>query len=51
MSRTEFLEDTRLEARDALQAVIAAYDLAKADATARLPTSLMAAVEMARRVL
>lgn len=47
MTNAEFLEDTRLEARDALRAVIAAYDKAVADGV-KLPTMLMCSIEVAR---
>ena len=49
--RREFVEDTRLEARDALEAVVVAYDAALADPQAKMPTTLHAAIENARRVL
>ena len=49
--RREFVGDTRLEARDALAAVVVAYDAALADPQAKMPTTLHAAIENARRVL
>ena len=49
--RREFVEDTRLQARDALAAIVAAYDAALADPQAKMPTTLHAAIENARRVL
>lgn len=48
--RQQFLADTRLEARDALRAIIAAYDKAVIDGE-KLPTTLMCAIECARGVL
>jgi len=48
MDRAEFLEETRLEARDALALIVAARDL---DPEALIPTPLMVAIEAARRVL
>ncbi len=47
----EFLEETRLDARDALSAIIAAYDKAKEDPATKIPTILMCAIEVARRKL
>ncbi len=49
--RQEFIEDTRLEARDALAAIVAAYDMALAIEGTNIPTPLHAACEAARRVL
>ena len=48
--RLRFIEDTRLEARDCLLAIIAAYDKAVADGV-KLPTMLMCAIECARAAL
>ena len=48
--RRVFLEDSRLEATDALRAIIAAYDKAVADGV-KLPTMLMCAIECARAAL
>lgn len=47
----EFVDTTRLEARDALRAVVSAYDLALKDEQTKIPTYLHAAIENARRVL
>ena len=48
MDNVEFLEDTRLEARDALALIVAARDL---NPDALIPTPLMAAIEAARSIL
>ena len=47
IDRLRFIKDTRLEARDSLRAIIAAYDKAVADGV-KLPTMLMCAIECAR---
>lgn len=44
----EFVEDTRLEARDALRLIIATYDAAGAPP---IPSPMLAAIEAARKVL
>ena len=51
MDRTEFLEDTRLEARDALRQIIAAYDASLNREGAKIPTMLMCAIECGRKVV
>ena len=48
--RIQFIEDTRLEARDNLRAVIACYDRATAEGH-KFPTIMMCAVEVARSSL
>ncbi len=44
----EFLQDSHLEARDALRTIIAAADLTP---DAQIPTPLMCAIEAARKVV
>ncbi len=51
IDRLRFVEDTRLEARDALGAIVKAYDAALTDAQVKMPTVLHFAIENARRVL
>ncbi len=48
MSREEFLEDTRLEARDALAHIVAMADRYP---EALLPTPLLAEIEAGRKVV
>jgi hypothetical protein len=51
IDRLRFLEETRLEARDRLAAIIVAYDEALKDAQTKIPTPLHAAIEIARGAL
>ncbi len=48
MRNIHFLEETRLEARDALATIIHAYDAA---GQPPIPTPLLAAIEHARKVI
>lgn len=48
MTRDEFLQDTRLEARDALARIIAAYDAMTDYERMILPTAFRQAIEAAR---
>ena len=48
IDRLRFVEDTRLEARDALQAIVTAYDAVREQEGAKIPTMLHCAIEVAR---
>lgn len=47
----EFVDTTRLEARDALRAIIAAYDKVLEQPGTKIPTMLMCAIEIGRSKL